>query len=267
VGRAAKETVRTEVDERGEADCVARVTVDRPAKLNVLDSATAASLAAAFRALAGDERLRAVVLTGAGERAFIGGADIAEMATLDAGRAEAFIRGVHAACAAIRECPVPVIARVRGYCLGAGLEVAAACDVRIGAADAMLGMPEVRVGVPSVIEAALLPSLIGWGRTRELLLTGESLPAARAREAGLLEDVVPAAELDEAVERRLAAILASGPRAVRAQKALIRRWEQLPLEAAIEAGVAAFREAFAHDEPRVLMRAFLDRSRGERHRR
>src|SRR6185503_218248 len=112
---------------------------------------------------------RVVVLTGAGERAFIGGADINEMAELDEESARVFISQLHEACAALRNLPVPVIARISGYCLGAGLEIAASCDLRVAADHSTFGMPEVRVGIPSVIEAALLPRLIGWGMAARLI--------------------------------------------------------------------------------------------------
>ena len=131
---------------------------------------------------------------GAGTKAFIGGANIFEMATLDAAHAEGFITLVHRCCNAVRELPVPVIARVNGYALGAGLEVAAACDLRIASSNAVFGMPEVKVGIPSVVEAALLPGLIGWARTRELLLFGENIDAATALAWGLVEQVVAPAD-------------------------------------------------------------------------
>ena len=253
--------IRVESRER-DGGTIAYVTVDREARLNVLNGALIEGLAGIFRTLADDASLRAVVLSGSGERAFIGGADIHEMAALDPAGAEAFITRLHEACAAIRACPVPVIARIRGYCLGAGLEVAASCDLRVAADGATFGMPEVRVGIPSVIEAALLPALIGWGRTRELLYTGGSIDADEALAARLVEAVVPPGDLDAVVEERLAGIFAAGPRAVRAQKALIARWEELPLGAAIEAGIAAFRAAYESDEPHAMMRAFLERPRG-----
>jgi len=171
----------TTFEERAEGR-VARVVVDNQAKLNVLNSALSAELEAAFRALAADASLRAVVLAGAGERAMIGGADIREMAGLNPVTARAFITQLHNVCGAIRALPVPVVARMRGYCLGGGLEIAAACDMRIASDDAVMGMPEVRVGIPSVIEAALLPQLIGWGRTRRIVMTGETFGAANALE-------------------------------------------------------------------------------------
>jgi len=243
------------------AGAVARVTVDNATRLNVLGSALMAECVAAIAALGARAELRAVVLTGAGERAFIGGADLREMAALDARRAREFITGLHRMCAALRDCPVPVIARVNGYALGAGLEVAAACDLRVAAESAVFGMPEVRVGIPSVIEAALLPGLIGWGHTRELLLLGETIDAATALRWGLVDRVVPAGELDAAVEDCLAALLEAGAQATRLQKALIRRWEDLPLGQAIAAGIDSFADAYATDEPARLMRAFLDRPR------
>jgi enoyl-CoA hydratase/carnithine racemase len=240
---------------------VARVTIDNAAKLNVVGSALMDAFADEVAALGAREALRAVVVTGAGERAFIGGADVREMAALDAAGARAFITRLHGMCAALRDLPVPVIARVNGYALGAGLEVAAACDLRVAAAHAVFGMPEVRVGIPSVIEAALLPGLIGWGRTRELLVLGETIDAETALRWGLVERVAPAGGLDAAVEACLDALLAAGPRAVRLQKQLVRRWEDLPVGAAITAGIDAFADAYATDEPARLMRAFLERPR------
>ncbi|MPZ98966.1 MAG: enoyl-CoA hydratase [Dehalococcoidia bacterium] len=260
-------SVHVEREERAEGRVV-RIIIERPRLLNVLDTPLMERLLSAFEGLADDESLRAVVLTGAGDRAFIGGADLREMAALDADAAERFITLLHRVCASIRGCPVPVIARIQGYCLGAGLEVAASCDLRIASLDSTFGMPEVQVGIPSVIEAALLPSLIGWGKTRELLYTGASIDAAEAQRGGLVERAVPGDQLDAAVEAWLTSILAAGPAAIRRQKALIRQWETLPLPDAIEAGVAAFRQSFegqAAEEPRKRMRAFLERPRpGER---
>jgi enoyl-CoA hydratase len=253
-------SVHVDIEPRA-AGAVARVTIDNATRLNILGSALMAEFVAKVTALGGREDLRAVVLTGAGERAFIGGADIREMAQLDAARAREFITQLHRMCAVLRDLAVPVIARINGYALGAGLEVAAACDLRVAAASAVFGMPEVKVGIPSVIEAALLPSLIGWGRTRELLLLGESIDADTALRWGLVERVVPLDGLDAAVEACLAALLKAGPRATRLQKKLIRQWEELPVSGAIAAGIDAFAEAYATDEPSRLMRAFLDRPR------
>ena len=236
---------------------VARVTVSNPAKLNVIGTALMHDLRAAFATLSEAPDLRAVVLAGEGDRALIGGADINEMADLTPETGRALITALHLACSAIRACPVPVIARLQGYTLGAGLEVAAACDLRVAAEGARFGMPEVRIGIPSVIEAALLPQLIGWGRTRRLLFTGEMISAETALAWGFLEELVPAAGLDAAIDRVLADILACGPRAIRLQKSLMSEWEELTPSAAIARGIDCFAEAWRTDEPTRMMRAFL----------
>jgi enoyl-CoA hydratase/carnithine racemase len=120
-------------------------------------------------------------------------------------------------------------------------------------------MPEVKVGIPSVVEAALIPHLIGWGRARELLLTGETIDAGTALRWGLVERLVEPAELDSEVDRIVAALLSAGPQAVRRQKALMREWEKLPIDRAIAAGVEAFVRAFDSDEPKRLLGAFAAR--------
>ncbi len=227
---------------------VARVSINRPRKLNSLDPDTIATLARVAADLQGLSGLRAVVLTGTGDKAFAGGADFRVIAGLDQDSGEAFITSLHRMIAAYRAIPVPVIARINGYCLGAGLELAAGCDLRVASDNAVLGMPEVKIGVPSVIEAALLPRLIGWGRASEMLLTGENVDAAAAERIGLVEKVVPLDELDAAVERWLDSILAAGPNAIRLQKSLMRQWESLTPDQAIQAGIAAFRASFATDE-------------------
>lgn len=237
---------------------VAWLTIENAAKLNTLNHATMTALIEAAESLARDDALRAVVLSGAGDRAFIGGADIAEMAALEPAGARGFITLVHRSCDVFRRMPVPVIASIQGWALGAGLEVAAACDFRIAATTAKFGMPEVRVGVPSVVEAALLPGLIGWGRTRRLLLTGETIDAPTALSWGLVEEVVPVPSLAAAVEKALTAIVTSGPRAIRLQKALIADWETLPVGAAIQRGIDSFATAWETDEPRGLMQRFLE---------
>ena len=252
------------VDDGDERGSVARIVVDYQARLNILNTELIGQLTAAVRSLAGIERLRVVVLTGAGDRAFIGGADLNEMAALDKQSARAFISLLHEACVALRDLPVPVIARIDGYCLGAGLEIAAACDLRAASHQSTFGMPEVRVGIPSVIEAALLPRLIGWGKAAELIYTGEPISAAEALDCGLVERVVPRDQLDQAVERWAEAIIRGGPGAVRLQKALMREWERLPLDQAIERGIKSFVAAYETDEPGRMMSGFLERPREER---
>jgi enoyl-CoA hydratase len=248
--------------DRRSAGTVANVVFDNSRKLNSLNPPAILDLTEAFLGLAREDDLRVVVLSGAGGKAFIGGADINHMAgmkTSEDGRA--FITSVHKLCQAIRDCPVPVICRMEGYTLGAGLEVAAACDMRIAADNAFFGMPEVKVGVPSVVEAALLPRLIGWGRTSWLLLTAENIDAATADRWGMVEQVVPVARIGEAVERCVASIVEGTPKAVRAQKRLMRRWERLPLDEAVQAGIDAFAQSVAEGEHIERMGAFVNRKR------
>ncbi len=242
---------------------VARVVFDNARRLNVVNPPALADLVRAFEDVSGDEQVRVVVFSGVGGKAFIGGADIKHMAGLKTpDEARTFITQVHKVCQAIRDCPVPVIARLEGYTLGAGLEVAAACDIRIATESAAFGMPEVRVGVPSVIEAALLPRLIGWGRTSWLLLTAENIGARKAEEWGFVEQVAKTSEIGAAVDRCVQSILDGTPKAVRAQKALMRRWEELPLAGAIQAGIDSFAQSVTSGEHTEKMTAFINRKRG-----
>jgi enoyl-CoA hydratase len=243
---------------------VARVTIDNQAKLNTLNRALLVEIVETVQTLEADPELRLVVLSGAGERAFVGGADINELAALDQDSAREFITMVHRCCDGFRRLPVPVIARIDGYALGAGLELAAACDLRVASERAVFGMPEVRVGIPSVIEAALLPLLIGHGRARRLLLTGETVSAERALAWGLVDKVTSPAELDAGVDQFAAEILAGGPQAIRLQKALILDWEDLSTSAAVARGIDAFADAYATDEPRRMANARLAEMRGRR---
>ena len=248
--------------EKRDAGVVAHLVFDNARRLNVLNPSALHDLTATFHALSAEEDLRVVVFSGAGGRAFIGGADIHHMAgmrTSEDGRA--FITMVHKLCQSIRDCPVPVICRLEGYTLGAGLEVAAACDLRIATDSAHFGMPEVKVGVPSVVEAALLPRLIGWGRTSWMLLTAENIDSRKAEAWGMVEEVVETAKIDAAVERCVHSIVDATPLAVRAQKRLMRRWERLPLDEAVQAGIDSFAQSVAEGEHIERMAAFVNRKK------
>ncbi len=251
--------VRVERRAPPEGGCVACVTIDNRAKLNSLNRALMGEIVATAAGLAEDPGLRLAILTGAGGRAFVGGADIGEIAALDHAGARDFITLVHRCCDAFRRLPVPVIARIDGFALGAGLELAAACDLRVASEGSVFGMPEVAIGIPSVVEAALLPKLIGHGRARRLLLTGETIGAAEALAWGLVDIVAPAGSLDDAVDRLARPILAAGPRAIRLQKSLILDWEELPTAAAVARGIDGFVAAFDSDEPARMAGAALAR--------
>ncbi len=258
---SATELIQVEHQDRGDPGIVGRVTVNNPAHHNALGNAGKRQLAEAIEALAAEPRLRVVVLTGAGGKSFIGGANLKEMAGFEKPDAKLGPSLTHRICEAIRRTPVPVIARIQGYCLGAGLEVAAACDMRAASDDSRFGMPEVLFGLPSGMEACLLPQLIGWGKTRELVFTGRHIDAIEAAGCGLVERLVAAAKLDDAVEGWVAAILAAGPLAIRAQKELIRDWERMSIADAVQQGIRAVAAGHATGETRKLMGAFLERRR------
>lgn len=232
-------------------------TLDRP-PLNLFEPGLIRALDQAFGALAADRATRLAVVTGAG-RAFTAGMDVRYLRDLDAAGAKALITALCGAIDAVHRAPFPVIAAVNGACLGAGFELALACDLRVAVAGAPLGLPEVRVGVPSVIQAALLPPLVGPGRAAELLLTGEPITAEQAREWGLVNQVVPAEGLRPAVEALAARILAAGPEAIRLQKELIVRWRETDLATAVRSGINAFAAAYATGEPREGTSAYLEK--------
>ena len=244
-------------DSRG----VARLTICNAGPLNILGSAAIQAVREGLEALAADREIRVLVLAGESPKSMIGGADIKEMARLDQNSAEKFITGLRDLCEAVRAFPAPVIARMPGWCLGGGLEVAAACDFRVAGYDAKFGMPEVRVGIPSVIHAALLPRLIGWGRARWLVMTAENIDAATALAWGLVDVVAAEGGLDAAVEKTVEALLKCGPEALRAQKALLRQWEELPLTESVNLSIGVFGRSFLTDEPKRLMQEFIDRKR------
>jgi enoyl-CoA hydratase/carnithine racemase len=236
---------------------IARIFLNRREKVNALNSPLLESLATELERLAKDERLRVAVLAGRG-KVFCAGADVAELAALNASTASAFVGRVHRVCAALRALPVPVVARLHGVVIGAGLEIAAACDLRIAAKGTRFAMPEVKLGIPSVVEAALLPRLIGSGRAAWLVLTGEAIDAERAYDWGLVEELTD--ELDQTVGRVVQSLVAADRRALQQQKALLQLWEEAPLARSIDASLARFAEAYAGGVPPALRRHTISRA-------
>ena len=236
-----------------------RLTIANAGKANILSTQVIVGLTKGLTQLARREDIRLLVLTARGESSFIAGADLGEMAELDPASAKRFIARLRDLCEAVRHFPAPVVARIAGWCLGGGLELAMACDLRIAARHAKFAMPEVKVGIPSVIHAALLPRLIGAGRARWMILSGEAIDAETALHWGLVDHVAGMEDLDAALAAWTAPVLACDPEAIRAQKQLFRQWEELPLSEAVDASIDIFGQAFTSDEPRRRMRAFLDR--------
>ena len=236
---------------------VARVTLDRP-PLNLFEPALIRALRDTITGLGADPSVRVIMLTGAG-RAFTAGMDVNVLRGLDVGSAKSLISSLQAAIGAVHDAPVPVVGRINGAALGAGFELMLACDMRIAVPEAVLGLPEVQVGVPSVIEAALLSPAIGPARAAELLFTGDTVRADATVEWGLVNRVAPAAELDAAVDRVVARIVAAAPGAVRLQKELVIRWRQTDLTTAVRYGINAFATSYASGEPHEGAAAFLEK--------
>lgn len=244
---------------------VATITIARASKSNCLNSRMLELLATSIKETPQRTNdVSCIVLTGEGDRAFVAGADINEMSDISSPAfARSFITKIHEVCNAIRICPVPVLGRINGVAFGAGLEIAACCDILIASSKASFSMPEVRLGLPSVVEAAILPQLIGWGRTRYLLLTGTTIPATTAQQWGLVAEVVEHENLDQKVSEIAKSISICGPKAVQSQKRLMRRWEEVSLNVAIEDGIDCFGRAFETDagtspEPLIMSKDYLE---------
>src|SRR5262249_38724579 len=202
--------------------------------------------------------VRVAVLGGSG-RAFQAGMDVTVLRDLDVPRAKALITSLHEAIAAVHAAPFPVIAAVQGACLGAGFALALARGMRVAATGAIFGLPEVKVGVPSVIEAALLPALVGPGRAAELLLCGTTIGAEQALAWGLVNRAVAPERLGASVDELVAQVTACAPAAIRLQKELMIAWRSTDLRTAVEVGVNAFATAYAGGEPREGASAFLEK--------
>src|SRR3981189_1466105 len=228
---------------------VVRLTICNAGSLNILGSAAINGVREGLEALAAEPQIRVLVIVGQSEKSMIGGADIKEMAKLDQASAEKFITGLRDLCEAVRAFPGPVIARMPGWCLGGGVVFAAARDFPLAAPGAKFGMPEVRVGIPSVIHSALLPRLIGWGRARWLVMTAENIDAPPPLARGLGDVGAPGGGLDSAVEHTVKALLECGPEALRSQKALLRAWEELPLTESVNLSVGVFGQSYLTGEP------------------
>lgn len=241
------------------ADAIATITINHPDRANVLSQATMQGLSQALDEVAADDSVRSVIITGAGERTFVGGADIRELRELTAVSARVFIRKLHTLIEKIRRMEKPIVAAVNGACLGAGLELVVGCDIVISADTATFGMPEIELGIPSVVEAALLVNLLGALRTKEFLLTGERWDARSAERYGLVNHVVPVGELLSRAQKMCHQINLHSPTSVALQKDLINRWMTTDLETAIEYGINALGIAFTTGDPQEAMQAFLEK--------
>ena len=239
---------------------LATLTLNRPAALNALSRRLARALVDALRELAARPDLRAVVLRGAGERAFCTGADLKERATLSPAEKGAHTAEIAAAADALAALPVPAIAAVRGYALAGGLELALACDIRLAADDAVFGLTEVAIGIfPGAGGPVRLPRLVGPGKARELIFSGRRIDAAEALGCGLVERVVPAADFDAAVAELAGQIRDAAPLAVRAAKRVLDVAPDLPEPAALAFAEALRRPLDATRDYAEGLAAFAER--------
>ncbi|MBI4565948.1 MAG: enoyl-CoA hydratase/isomerase family protein [Planctomycetes bacterium] len=243
-----------------ERDGIAVVTVNRPEKLNALNGTVIAELHETFSALKSKPEIRSVVLTGAGDKAFIAGADIAELAACDPAAARENARRGQALTLAIEHLGKPVIAAVNGYALGGGCELALACSMRLASENAKLGQPEVKLGIICGYGGSQrLPRLVGRGRALEMLLSGEPIDAAEALRIGLVNRVVKREALLGEAEALARKFLAVGPVAVNYTLEAVDRGLDLPLEKALEWEAELFSRCFATSDMKEGTRAFLEK--------
>lgn len=242
----------------------ATVTVSRPDKLNALNGPTIAELGAAFDELAADDAVRGIIITGEGEKAFVAGADIAELARMGPIDGIGVSRQGQDAFRLLETMGKPVVAAVNGYALGGGMELALACHLRVAGENARFGLPEVKLGIiPGYGGTVRLPRIVGRGRALELILTGEMIPAQRAYDIGLVNRVVPAGEVVAAAEQLLDGILANGPIALRFALEAVDR----SLETGVDEGLGLEAHLFgllaSTEDMREGMGAFLEKRTAE----
>ncbi len=239
---------------------LAVLCVNRPDKLNALDAATITELHRAVDALSADNEVGAVILTGAGEKAFIAGADISELAGQGVFDARANSRRGHGLTRAMELSPKPFVAAINGFCLGGGLEMALACDLRYASSKARLGLPEVSLGViPGYGGTQRLTRLVGAGRALELILTGDHVTAEDAVSLGLVNAVCEPDELLDRAKQVAARIVSRGPTAVALAKQAVYRGAHLPLAEGLELEADLFATINSTDEAEEGLRAFLEK--------
>jgi enoyl-CoA hydratase/carnithine racemase len=236
---------------------VALVTLNRPEALNAVNDALRGALTAALGELNRDPEVRAVVLTGAGERSFCAGQDLAEARAIRVEDVDAWLERQHAMYQAVRDLDVPCVAALNGVATGAGFQIGLCADLRIGYPELAIGQPEVRIGVASIVGSYLMTLHVGLGHNVQLSLGGELLTGQRAYEIGLLSRLAPRAEVLATALAAAAGMAASPPTAVRLTKQRLRALTQPGFDAALVAAKAAQRQAYASGEPQAAIAHFF----------
>jgi len=245
-------------------DAIATVTVDRPEKLNAMTRETLQELEQAFDALASDDAVRAVIVTGAGDKAFVAGADIKELAEESATTGHLAAQRGQETFRKIEALGKPVVAAINGFALGGGLELALACHLRVASENAKLGLPEVTLGViPGYGGSQRLARLVGRGRALELILTGAHIDASEAHRIGLVNRVVPKTELLSETEKLVRKIIANGPLALRHALIAVDQGLDVAQEQGMLLEATLFGILFGTDDLREGMNAFLEKRRAE----
>jgi enoyl-CoA hydratase len=245
-------------------NAIAYVTVNRPKVLNALNMATMEELRAAFHEIKNDAGLRVVILTGAGEKAFIAGADIGELAKNNAVTAKQYTQRGQSVLNLIESLAKPVIACINGFALGGGLEIAMACTLRLASENAKLGQPEVKLGIlPGYGGTQRLPRLVGKGIALELLLTGEMIGAEEAYRIGLVNQVVPPGELISRAERIAATIIRNAPLAVAYILEAVNKGMEMALAEGLYLEAALFGVASATEDMKEGTTAFLEKRQAD----
>jgi enoyl-CoA hydratase len=243
---------------------LAVVTIDRPDKLNALNAEVVQEIGEVFVSLAGDENVRGVIITGSGQKAFVAGADIGELATMDSVSGVRVSRDGQDVFRLIEQFPKPVLAAVGGFALGGGCELAIACHMRIASTRARFGLPEVGLGIiPGYGGTIRLARLIGLGRAIEMTLTGEMIDAARAHEVGLVSSVVEPDDLLDEAKALLRRVTKNGPVAVRMALESIYRGLDTGTEEALGFESALFGLLASTDDMKEGMSAFLEKRKPE----
>jgi enoyl-CoA hydratase len=239
---------------------VAWVTINRPAVRNALNSATIRDLKTVFDQIRDDNEVRVVILTGAGDKAFVAGADINELAELSPVQGREYALAGQAVFDAIERLGKPVIAAINGYALGGGCELASACTFRIASENAVLGQPEVKLGIiPGYGGSQRLPRLVGKGMAMQILLTGEMVPAADALRIGLVNQVVPQPELLSTAEGIAKKIMANAPLAVKFCLDAVNRGTEMTLDEALHLEATLFGLCCTTEDMKEGTRAFLEK--------